>query len=260
MRSVIIHSRSNSGGILAALLLVIAIIGIVSKPNESALRNSLVEKYGLIYGAGVIAENLGLLKLRYNDYFIFSTMSGEVGIENRTVAFGFFGKAFVPEPELPKLPAASAVRSGQPEYGSSSGNHNTVLSGPPPDNPTSLASNESSQSRQPKWTNEELQRGLVGAHQVLLQEMSNEAGRSFQNRHPFSRIEECDQPTTNATSQPSFGEETVVVFRCRMRGTITGKNIFNVVVRVRGTISFEKDTFVRRILGAEVLSDARITP
>ena len=82
--------------LVTSILVVAALAAMTTKPSESALRNALVEKYGLIYGAGAVAEHYGLLKLRYNDHFLYSSLSVSlIGTPEQTVAYGYFGKTVV---------------------------------------------------------------------------------------------------------------------------------------------------------------------
>ena len=108
---VIIQNRTASGagvGLLLILLILGGIIAGVTRPSESALRNALIEKYGLVYGIGVVAERIGFVETRYHDYLVFSSLSIQVGVEpERVVAFGLFGKVFVPD-------AVPSLRPTQP--------------------------------------------------------------------------------------------------------------------------------------------------
>jgi hypothetical protein len=87
-----------TASVLFLLVILVGVIAAVTKPNESALKNALLEKYGLVYGVGALAEKIGLVEMKYHDYLIFSTLSIQLGIEpERTVAFGLFGKTVVPD-------------------------------------------------------------------------------------------------------------------------------------------------------------------
>jgi hypothetical protein len=95
-------SRSGVIGLLIVLLLI-GIAAAVTKPSESAMKEALLEKHGLHYSVGAIAENVGLVEMKYHDYLIFSTLTVEILLQpERTAAYGVFGKTFVSDTTLPK--------------------------------------------------------------------------------------------------------------------------------------------------------------
>ncbi len=253
---------SATVSVLFLLVVFATIIAAVSKPNESALRNALIEKYGLIYGAGVVAEKLGLLNVQYHDYIVFSRLSVEIPFDSeRTVAYGIYGKTIVPDGPVsfgsnerqtsrPTEPINNGTIQMQPAF-----NENPPVQPPPPPPKQRSMPNV---VEQPQYSEQQLRQGLQLARQTLIStEMRDKASSVLSDRHPFSRIEQCNDPNIQSFNTSLYGEEIVGVYTCRMRGTITGKNTFIVTVRVKGAITFQNGTFIRQVVDANVIADSK---
>jgi hypothetical protein len=127
---VIIEKKASSGCLVPLFLLLLLLAGIclvavVTKPNEFALKNALLKKYGLIYGAGVVAEKFGLLDIRYNDHLVYSSISVQIiGQNEQTVAYGVFGNVIIAEDAISRLKQLERP-SKQPAQTSSSQTQST---------------------------------------------------------------------------------------------------------------------------------------
>lgn len=236
--------------VLFLLVVLAAIAAAVTKPNESALRGALTEKYGLIYGAGAVAEKLGLLNVQYHDYLLFSSLSVQVPFDaERTVAYGIFGKTILPDVQI-----SFGSNQAKNDRTVPALNENSSIQQPPPQKgaSTPVIVDRS------QYSEEQLRRGLQQARQALLSnEMHSKASNLMSGRHPFSNIEQCNDPNIQSFNTSLYGEEIVGVYTCRMRGKISGKDTFIITVRIRGAITFQNDTFVRQIVGADVITDGK---
>ena len=93
------------GGLLSAFAAIIFVlfvitcgIGVVTKPTEAMLRKALLDKYGMVYGAGVVAEKLGVLNFSYQDRLVYSTLSVNIATQpEKVIAYGFLGRVSTPE-------------------------------------------------------------------------------------------------------------------------------------------------------------------
>lgn len=267
--SIIIHNSRRSP-IISAFVGLILLAGMfvfllaLTKPSESDLRKALQEKYGIVYGVGEVAEKIGLVNFQYNDYVVFSSLSTTIpGDVERTLVFGFLGKTMVPDAPL----SFESGRTSRPSIDKSSNNKEIVetnveelTTDVPPIPTTHIPANSSKTTYTDHvYSEEQMLQGLQHARQLLIaNEMRQKATDTFTSRHPLSRIEQCDEPNVQSFNQSLFGEEIVAIYPCHMRGKITGKNLFFVTVRVRGTITFSDGIFIRRVVSADILVDNRV--
>jgi hypothetical protein len=241
------------------LAVLVVIIAAASKPNESALRNALTEKYGLIYGAGVVAEKFGLLNVQYHDYIVFSRLSVQIPLDSeRTIAYGIFGKTILPDVQVSfgsnhaKTPRSTEPTNDGTVQTQPAFNENPFAQPPLPQNPISTPIIV----EQPQYSEQQMQQGLQLARQTLISnEMRDTASNVFSGRHPLSRIEQPCNPNIQLSNTSLYGEQIIGVYTCRMRGTIAGKDTFIVSVKIRGAVTFQNRTFVRQIVDSEVISD-----
>ena len=93
------------GGLLSAFAAIIFVlfvitcgIAVVTKPTEAMLRKAVLDKYGMVYGAGVVAEKLGVLNFSYQDQLVYSTLSVNIATQpEKVIAYGFLGRVSTPE-------------------------------------------------------------------------------------------------------------------------------------------------------------------
>ena len=81
-----------------------------------------------------------------------------------------------------------------------------------------------SQTNSPNLPPEQLQRGFEVALQFLKNEMLAAATQKSKNKHPFSRLENCTQEVTQTFQSDSL-QEYSGIYRCRLRGTVLGRDI-----------------------------------
>jgi hypothetical protein len=268
-KTVIITRGTGALGVLLVLLMLLGGLAAFTKPNESELRSELERKYGLVYGAGVVADVLGLVQLNYNDYVVFSTMSIKTDFSSeQTVATGIFGRILLSDStwvtrrrSVTAPPATTGSTYSQPSISltepvaapSVQPVETRPVNRPEPARVYSAANTQTV----PEYTPEQMMQGVATARQTLLGDMSIAARNVMNNRHPLSSIEHCEQPTINSYDQSMYGEGITAAYPCRMRGTVTGENVFHIVVRVHAEIRFDNGTFVRRIKSTDVPVDNR---
>jgi hypothetical protein len=248
--------------VVVVLIIVIGIVAVVTKPSESSLRTALTEKYGLIWGVGVVAEKIGLVNISYHDYIFVSRLSVQIGTDpERTVAYGFFGKTIVPDvPVSFGSNQRSSSRPAEPTDNRTVQIQPAVTENLPANRPLSAPIPAPAATpritEQPAFSEGQMRQGLQNARQTLISdEMREKASDTFSGRHPFSRIEQCNEPDIQSFNTSLYGEEIVGVYTCRMRGAISGKNTFVVTVRVGGAIAFQDGSFVRKVVGSDVTAD-----
>jgi hypothetical protein len=104
---------------------------------------------------------------------------------------------------------------------------------------------------------EKLQRGFEVALQFLKNEMLNVAAQKAKNKHPLSRLENCSQ-NVSQSFQSDSRQEFSGTYRCRLRGTVWGKNVFDTTVNVNGKIEYIYGSFAHSVTGSEVTSDINV--
>jgi hypothetical protein len=101
------------------------------------------------------------------------------------------------------------------------------------------------------------QQKFNAARQLLKNEMLTAAMQSAKNKHPLSRLENCTQ-NLSPTFQSTDREDYLGIYRCRLKGSILGKNIFETEVMVRGAIVRQGGQLLRSITGTEITSDVKV--
>jgi hypothetical protein len=114
-----------------------------------------------------------------------------------------------------------------------------------------------SQTNSPDLPPEQLQRGLEVAIQFLKNEMLTAAAQKAKHKHPLSRLENCSQEVTQTFQSDSL-QEYSGIYRCRLRGTVVGRDVFETTVNVTGKIEHRDGSFFRSVSGSEIRSDIKL--
>ena len=83
------------------------------------------------------------------------------------------------------------------------------------------------------------------------------ATQKAKNKHPFSRLENCTQEVTQTFQSDSL-QEYSGIYRCRLRGTVLGRDIFETMVDVTGKIEHRHGSFFRSVSGIEISSEIKL--
>jgi hypothetical protein len=114
-----------------------------------------------------------------------------------------------------------------------------------------------SQTNSPNMSPEQIQRGFEVALQFLKNEMLAAASQKAKNKHPLSRLENCTQEVTQTFQSDSL-QEYSGIYRCRSRGTVLGRDVFETTVNVTGKIEYRNGSFFRSVSGSEISSDIKL--
>ncbi|MGH9947529.1 MAG: zinc ribbon domain-containing protein [Pyrinomonadaceae bacterium] len=241
-----------------AVILFVVIGGLIAaaatRPSESELRNALLNTYGPIYGAGVVAEKLGVIKFNYNNYLVYSTLSANLVTQpDQVVAYGYFGKSHAPNPtfDLGWSNREDHVPSEQPVSEPTNTAFNKPVSeelhaakaiGLPP--PSVLSP-------------EEIHGNLRDLFPLIKTEMYNEAIKAARRKHPASDF------VGNGCEESSFETKSYVevrwtyhgTYRCQMRGAILGITRRNFSINVEAQVEIRNGVFESKILGSRYYVD-----
>jgi hypothetical protein len=260
----VVNVRSSAGGIgvvFLVLCLVGVIVAVVTKPSEASLRNALLEKYGLLYGAGAVAEKFGVLNFKYSDYFVCSTLSVNLVTQpDQTIAYGFFGKTVIPNvplsmnsanPTSSRSVEPSSVPVSQPE-----------TANPPPDQPVIRRDEQNNPQTATVPTSipapQENPSTPPPANQIgnLRGEMLNASVAAARQKHPASNFvgNGCSELTFEFVNATGNATQYVGIYRCTMKGAVLGLSQYDFRVRVAGEMHFQNGSFGNRITSSQVIN------
>lgn len=236
---------ASSGGLFSAfaaisfVLFVIACgIAVATKPTETELKNSVLAKYGMVYGAGVIGEKLGVLSFTYQDRVVYSTLSVNVISQpEKVIAYGLFGKVLIPELISPNVGKSEETPRAGPQQSSI-----------PDQVAPSRAPNQTETSLGP----EEIRNGLRTVYPLMRDEMLAAAIAAARQKHPASNFvgNGCDQKALTTEAYQEVRWTYYGTYQCQMKGAILGITQFNFEVKVEGQVKLNNGTFVRSIVRA----------
>lgn len=261
----VVNVRSSAAGGIGVVFLVLCLVGViaavVTKPSEAALRNALLEKYGLLYGAGAVAEKFGVLNFKYNDYYVCSTLSVNLVTQpEETIAYGFFGKTVIPNVPLSMNSAnATSSRAVEPSLVPVSQPETTSA---PPDQPVIRRDEQNNPQAAPVPTvrpaPQENPSTPPSANQIgnLRNEMLNASVAAARQKHPASNFvgNGCSELAFEFVNATGNATQYAGVYRCIMKGAILGLSQYDFRVRVAGETRFQNGGFVNRITASQVLN------
>ena len=114
-----------------------------------------------------------------------------------------------------------------------------------------------SQSNSQNLPAEQMQRGFDVAFQFLKNDMLSAATQKAKNKHPLSRLETCSQDVLQ-TFQSESRREYSGIYRCQLRGTVLGRDVFETTVNITGKTEYRYGSFFRNISGSEIGSDIKL--